>query len=59
MTTYSVNWAVQNEPNGRLFQPHNLKDKWPRILFVSDQLLNHVAHDIEVKFEKVVLLISD
>ena len=25
MTTYSVNWAAQNGPNGRLFQPHNFK----------------------------------
>ena len=48
MTTYSVNWAAQNGPNGRFLQPHHLKIKWSRIpSYASNWLSSHAEHYFE------------
>ena len=41
MTTYLVNWAAQNGPNGRLLQAHDLS-----INDVENQLMHQIDHQI-------------
>ena len=61
---FSVNWAAQNVPNGRLFRPYNLKkinDLENYIIPQIDyQIMWHIILKlyIQIIFEKVVLLIS-
>ena len=51
MTTYLINWAAQNGPNDRLFQPYNLKSKWP----IENIIISQINYQILRQFFSVHL----